>query len=205
MSTTGRREVTESKEKQRQFMELLLPLRDPLVRFARSMARNSEDAEDLVADTMLAAYEGFERVNNRDAFLGYLFTIASRIYRGRVWRRRIFGAYDDHHAESLPHRGTPPDTSADVAFLREALRHLPERQRETVVLFEISGLSLEEIRVVQGGSLSGVKSRLTRGRERLADLLADRRSGDDASPSLHGIATDGADPSVQFSRSKSNG
>src|SRR4051812_37243355 len=118
MSTTERREEIDSREKQRQFMELLLPLRDPLVRFARSMARNNEDAEDLVADTMLAAFEGFGRVNNREAFLSYLFTIASRIHKQRVWRRRIFGAYDSLKAESLPHHGTAPDTSVDVALLR---------------------------------------------------------------------------------------
>jgi RNA polymerase sigma-70 factor (ECF subfamily) len=207
MSTTERREESESREKQRQFMELLLPLRDPLVRFARSMARTPEDAEDLVADTMLAAFERFDKVNNREAFLSYLFTIASRIHRQRTWRRRIFGAFSDAQAETLPHPGTSPEVSTDVVILREALRHLPERQRETLVLFELSGLSLEEIRQVQGGSLSGVKSRLTRGRERLADLLTATPSHVDSELTAAETAgtTGGADPSSQYSRPKSNG
>ena len=46
--------------------------------------------------------------------------------------------------------------------------------RETVVLFDVSDLSLEEIRRIQGGTLSGVKMRLKRGRERLARVLGVR-------------------------------
>jgi DNA-directed RNA polymerase specialized sigma24 family protein len=60
-----------------------------------------------------------------------------------------------------------------VTLLYNALNLLPVKQRETVMLFEISELSIEEIRNIQGGSISGVKSRLTRGRERLTELLSD--------------------------------
>jgi DNA-directed RNA polymerase specialized sigma24 family protein len=80
----------------------------------------------------------------------------------------------------IPDEGTTPERAADVAMLNRALARLPERQREAVVLFEISDLSLEEIRVIQGGSLSGVKSRIVRGRQKLAELLdaADTAAGD---------------------------
>jgi RNA polymerase sigma-70 factor (ECF subfamily) len=60
--------------------------------------------------------------------------------------------------------------------LDRALARLPEKQREAVILFEISGFSLAEIREIQGGSLSGVKSRIVRGRDNLANLLRDRES-----------------------------
>lgn len=46
--------------------------------------------------------------------------------------------------------------------------------KETVILFEISGLSLEEIKKIQGGTISGVKSRLKRGRETLEILMKPR-------------------------------
>jgi RNA polymerase sigma-70 factor, ECF subfamily len=168
VSTAPREESDERKER---FMQLLLPVRDRLVRFARGMARSPEDVEDLVGDTMLAAFEGFDRLRHDVAFLSYLFTIAHRIHRQRTWKARLFGAFDREHAESIPYQGTSPESTADVALLHRALALLPDRQRETVVLFELAGLSLEEIKEIQGGSLSGVKSRLTRGRERLAQLL----------------------------------
>ena len=42
---------------------------------------------------------------------------------------------------------------------------------KALTLFEISGLSLEEIREIQGGSLPGVKSRVQRGRKKLAEIM----------------------------------
>ena len=153
-------------------MALYLPLKDRLVRFARTMARSEEDVEDLVGDTMLIAYERFEAVRAPAAFLSFLFTIAVRVHRRKAWRARLFGPFEQHD-DAYRSAASAPDTLVDVRILQRALESLPVKQRETVTLFEISGLTLEEIREVQGGSLSGVKSRLTRGRERLAELLTE--------------------------------
>lgn len=164
-------QCSDQKERQERFLELLLPLRNRLVHFARAMTRNREEANDLVSDTILAALERFDAVRGKEAFLSYLFTIAVRIHRRRQWRGRLFGSYNEEEASAIADEGAAPDRSADVAMLHHALDKLPERQREAVVLFEISDLSLEEIRVIQGGSLSGVKSRIVRGRRKLAELL----------------------------------
>jgi RNA polymerase sigma-70 factor (ECF subfamily) len=139
--------------------------------FAQAMERDRGAAEDLVSDTILAALERFNCLNDPQAFLSYLFTIATRIHRRRRWRNRLFGAYDPKRAELLHDTGTSPEVSADVHALYDAMRRLPKAQREAIALFEISGLSIEEIRVIQGGTVSAVKMRLSRGRERLAGLL----------------------------------
>lgn len=159
------------KRGQDQFLALLLPVRNRLMHFALAMTHNHDEANDLVSDTILAALERFDGLKSQTAFLSYLFTIAVRLHKRRRWRQRIFGRYDEHYAESLPSDGISPEASADAVMLYQALAKLPERQREAVVLFEISDLSLEDIREIQGGSLSGVKSRLVRGREKLAQLL----------------------------------
>lgn len=163
-------ELTQSQRKER-FMALLGPVRHRLAHFARAMTRNHDDAQDLIADTVLAAFERFEQVKDQKAFLAYLFTIAARIHKRRSWRARIFDLYDPDTAAAVHDRGTPPDVSADIRALYDALTQLPPRQREAVALFEISGLSLEEIRNIQGGTLSAVKMRLVRGRKQLAVLL----------------------------------
>ena len=168
---TEEREDISREERQERFLRLLLPVRDRLARFARGMTRTREEADDLTSDTILAALERFDHIRGPEAFLSYLFTIAVRIHRRREWRRRLFGKYDEERAAAIPASGSAPDASADVEMLHRALARLPERQREAVVLFEISGLSLEEIREIQGGSLSGVKSRVSRGRMELARLL----------------------------------
>lgn len=59
----------------------------------------------------------------------------------------------------------------DIYFLNQALSKLVSEQRESVILFEIVGLSIKEIMEIQGVSESAVKQRLKRGRERLTELL----------------------------------
>jgi RNA polymerase sigma-70 factor (ECF subfamily) len=67
----------------------------------------------------------------------------------------------------LPDQNPLPDSSHDVQVLYELIGKLPEKQREAFVLFELSGFSLEEIRQLQGGTLSSIKMRLSRGRKQL--------------------------------------
>jgi RNA polymerase sigma-70 factor (ECF subfamily) len=200
MSSTDRQDRSagdSSRRKKERFMALFRPLHGRLSRFAQGMTGDREEARDLVHDTVLVAFEGFERVKDEKAFLCYLFTIASRIHRRKQRRGRWFGSYDEEQAGRLHDNGTAPDTSAEVALLHDALKRLPGEQREAVVLFEISDLSLEEIRKIQGGTLSGVKSRVTRGRRRLAGMLgADReRAPEDASDTAtrNGRSTGGTD------------
>jgi RNA polymerase sigma-70 factor (ECF subfamily) len=161
----------ERQQRKARFMELFLPVRDRLHRFARAMARTAEDADDLVSETVLAAFEGFDTIRDQKAFLSFLLTIAVRRHRSTIGRRKFFGEYDEGTAGSIPHPGPAPDAAAESAMLHAALGRLPGTQREAIVLFELAGLSLEDVREVQGGSLSGVKSRIVRGRRRLAELL----------------------------------
>ncbi len=133
--------------------------------------RSDHDAEDVLSETVLQALEGLHRLRDDKAFLSFLFTIATRIVKRQRWRRRLFGEYDEGETMERAHPDALPDEQADVELLRAALQRLPNKMREAVVLFEINGLSLEEIREIQGGSLSGVKSRLVRGRKQLALLL----------------------------------
>ena len=160
-------------------MELFLPVRDRLNRFARAMARTAEDADDLVSETVLIAFEGFDTIRDPQAFLSFLLTIAVRRHRSTIGRRKFFGEYDEGAAGRIPHPGPSPDAAAESAMLHAALGRLSGPQREAVVLFELAGLSLEDVREVQGGSLSGVKSRIVRGRRRLAELLGASDGGAD--------------------------
>jgi RNA polymerase sigma-70 factor, ECF subfamily len=160
-------------EKQKEFLELISPVRQKLERYASAMARNREDARDLVSETILIAYQNFESIKKRESFMYYLFTIASRLHRRRLWKSRIFSPLEVDKTENFPSLSSSPESGADVHFLYAALDKLPDKQREAIVLFELSGFSIEEVRQVQGGTLSGVKSRLKRGREQLTALLSD--------------------------------
>ncbi|MCX6153655.1 MAG: RNA polymerase sigma factor [Candidatus Kapabacteria bacterium] len=165
-----------AEEKQKKFLELFEPCRESLVRFVKAMTRNNDHSKDLVQETILRAFNKFEDLKNPVAFKSYLFSIASNIYKSYKWKQRFFiDWHSDEESfdalENMQSNGSETDFSYDVEMLWKAMQKLPDKQREAITLFEINGLSLEEVREIQGGSLSGVKSRIQRARKELVEML----------------------------------
>lgn len=158
-------------ERNAEFLALLESAEPSLSRFTRAMTRDRESARDLAAETILIALEKFHTLQNKKAFLSFLLTIASRLHKKKQWRLRFWNSYNENSALEKVDSGTQPDISADVTILHQALTRLSAAQREAIVLFEINGLSLEEIQTIQGGSLSAIKSRVARARQKLAQIL----------------------------------
>ncbi len=153
------------------FWELIEQERHHAWRLCRALTRNYDDACDLMSDTMLGAYQSFPSLRDRQAFRKFLSTIAVRIQRRKQWRGRLFAPLTE--AEGACYELTT-ESSHDLELLVKALDRLPGREREALVLFEISGLSIKEIQEIQGGTVSGVKSRMSRARVKLKELLHDR-------------------------------
>jgi RNA polymerase sigma-70 factor, ECF subfamily len=181
MEHQDERDLTINREKQERFMAQLEPVLAKVSRYCHALtmdaadARSSaEDGRDLLADAILLAYENFEKLRVPEAFTSYLFTTARRLYYRRARRKKWWSVLGKEAEEIADERTPPAEVKLDTEALDCALLRLPEKQREAVILFEISGLSLSEIVEIQGGSLSGVKSRIVRGREKLAELLGER-------------------------------
>lgn len=168
---SGANGTPDNTTRQQRFLDLLRPYQASLSRFAQAMTGNAESAKDLVSETVLKAYESYDKLRDTGGFQSYLFTIASRIANRDRSRGRRWADWDEERMNEIPANGASPEQGIEIELLYRALQQLPEKQREAIVLFEITGLSLEEVREIQGGSLSGVKSRIVRGREGLADLL----------------------------------
>ena len=161
----------ENAERKERFLALLDPAYERLERFCFALERDRDAAYDLIGETILRAWQNFHRLRDPDAFPGWLFTTASRLAARRRLRARLFGFYDEKAAMQLRSLASPPDESADVAPLYDALATLPRKQREAIVLFDINGLTLKEIADIQGGTVAALKVRLHRGRKRLAEIL----------------------------------
>ncbi len=162
-----------STEKQVAFMELYEPIHDRFVRFCQTRMHNSDETQDLINETILRAYENFEKLRNKDAFLHYLFGIATRIRYNQYRREKFKGAYQEEKHMYIPDMHSRPDEKADIYFLYKALEQLPEKQKEAIILFEISGFSIKEIQVIQDSKASAVKARLSRGRKKLTKILGE--------------------------------
>lgn len=161
-------------KKQIEFLELLEPVHVQLGRFARALTKNREDAKDLASDAIMIAYENFDKIRKKDSFKSYIFSVAARQHKKKFRRKKYRAEFDEQAAENIPWQGTSPETNADIGRLYAAIGKLPEKEKVAVTLFELSGFSLREIREMQGGTLSGVKTRLRRAREKLASLLIEK-------------------------------
>ncbi len=176
-SNTGELSVQSNIEaKQQAFLALLTPVLPSLSRFASAMCRNHngrdpERAKDLVSETILKAFESFDRVREHQAFQSYLFTIAVRLQRDERSKRNRWMPFSKDHYEISTDSENAPDANADIDTLYAALATLPKEQREAIVMSEIVGLKLQEVAEIQHSSLSAVKSRVSRGRMKLAELL----------------------------------
>lgn len=164
-----------SKQKQRAFLELFEPIRKDLSRFVMAMANSSFDAKDIINETLLIAYESFGQVKEPAAFKSYLFTIASRIYKNGIVRSGRIDYKSELNESSLITRNMA-EVELDVQSLYSALELLPEEQKEAIVLFEISGFKIAEIAEMQNCTESAVKSRLKRGREKLTEILIEKKT-----------------------------
>jgi len=153
------------------FLALLQPLNAKLNRVALALTKDREEAKDLTSEVILIAYNQFDLLKDHSKFFSYLVSIAIRIHKRKKYRERNRVFYDEEQVALIQDTTSQPDRAAEIRLVKDALQALPEKIQETVILFDIADLPLQEIRNIQGGTLSGVKSRLKRGREMLANML----------------------------------
>ena len=145
-----------------------------LVAQAYAVAGDRVEAEDAVQEAFaraVAAGQRFRRVDNPEAWLR---TVALNVLRRRWRRARMFRTLS-------PKLATPaevPGVSDDHVAVIEALRALPFQQRETLALFYLGDLTVQEIAGVLRVAEGTVKSRLTRGRAALAIRMETRVEAD---------------------------
>ncbi len=152
---------------------LLAPIHDQARGTARRLARDSAEGDDLFQETVLHAYRKLSGLRDPEHFRGWFYAVLLSIHRRRsrraFWRR--FLSLESEMARGFEPAGAAGADQAQMYRRAErvsrALACLPAVQREAVVLFELEGFSLDEIAELQGVSVSAVKSRLQRGRDRL--------------------------------------
>jgi len=156
---------------QQKFMRLLAPTQEPLERFALFLTRNRDEARDIVSETLLIAYEKLDTLREEIAFPSYLMTIARRTFYNRRTRTRTHEHMEVEEMDELFGDSISPEEAMDVTLLYAALDRLPAAQKEAIIMAEIMGFSHKEIQKVQGGTVTGVKVRIFRGKRQLAKLL----------------------------------
>ncbi|NJL76873.1 MAG: RNA polymerase sigma factor [Saprospiraceae bacterium] len=159
--------------KQVEFMEAYAYCHEPFLRYCSALAFGKMDTEDLVQDVLMSAFQHFERIKDKNKLLHYLIR-AARNKTVSNWRKRRFQVeLLESHTNRLIDSGVDADLVFDIERLYLALARLPEKQRHAIILFEISGFSIKEIADLQDSTEGAIKTKISRGRKRLASLLAD--------------------------------
>ena len=154
---------------------------DALYGFALKLARARDDAEDLVSDTVLRAFERWEQYRLGTNIRAWLFTILYHLF---VSRTRRIDAREVSDSDGEPGRATrdavgeaDPEGRFYDSFLDEeivrAIESLPDEYRTALVLSDIEEMRYAEIAKLLDIPEGTVKSRLFRGRRLLQRKLRD--------------------------------
>ncbi len=151
-----------------------------LLRFARRMVRDPDEAQDVVQEALVAAWLSMGRWDGRSALSTWLFGITANKARD-VRRRRRPSPVDPevlmrHEIDVVEDRaGSTPEEALFRSALAEALADLPQRQRACWLLTQVEGLSQAEAAVALRMTPDAVRGQLGRARQSLITKLEDWR------------------------------
>ena len=144
--------------------------------FARSLCGNATAADDLAQEAMLKAWKARESYQAGTNLKAWCFTILRNLFyseKRRSWRRQQL---DPEVAEATLVASDNPASALDLLSLRHALDELPEDQREALILVGAGGLSYEETAEICECAIGTIKSRVSRARKAVAEILENKKS-----------------------------
>lgn len=146
-------------------------LHEVLRGFILSKVKDSNIAEDLLQETLIKIHLNIHRLNSKEKLMSWAFQIARNViidhYKASK-RVNVLGEVPMHREEE----GSESSFTQDLAtWLPEAIKLLPEKYRQAIYLTEIEGMTQKEMAEKLGLSISGAKSRVQRGREKLKDII----------------------------------
>ncbi|MGB8622012.1 MAG: RNA polymerase sigma factor [Paracoccaceae bacterium] len=156
---------------------LTLRLTPRMLGYATRMLGDAAEAEDVAQEAMLRLWRVAPEWRQGEARVStWLYRVVSNLCIDRLRRSRgVALDADADTADSAPGAEARLQAAARVEALETALRALPERQRQAVVLRHIEGLANPEIAEVMEISVEAVESLTARGKRALAGQLAGRR------------------------------
>jgi RNA polymerase sigma-70 factor, ECF subfamily len=162
------------------FEEQMLPHLDALYRGALSMTRSPQDADDLVQDTFVRAYQFIDSFRVGTNARAWLFRILTNLFINRYRKSKRepeqssfeemedFFLYNRLQDAYLSGKAETPESvvlgKVQVEAIQDAISRLPDEYRDTVILADVNELSYQEISEILEVPIGTVRSRLSRGR-----------------------------------------
>lgn len=179
--------ATKTSDLDARFERDALPLLDQLYGGALRMTRNPADAEDLVQETYVKAYQAFNSFSEGTNLKAWLYRIMTNTYinsyrkKKRQPTQQSSEDVTDHQLLATSSHESVGLESAELEALKnlpnqriaQAMNDLSEDYRMVVYYADVEGLAYKEIAEIMGTPLGTVMSRLHRGRKQLREALKD--------------------------------
>lgn len=169
------------------FGQLVEKYYDEVFRYCYYQTGNEHTAYDCTQETFYHLMRFLDNYRERNHFRSYLIRIALNVCKdyfrknGRRTVREIsYGQWADNAELEKSCMDLPPPTGGPEQetllrlTIQESLMHLPETQREVIVLYYYQGYKLREIANLTGVPLSTIKTRLYAGTEKLKEYLKEQ-------------------------------
>ena len=164
------------------FEEIALPHLNAVYRAAVAICNHQREADDLVQDTFLRAFERFELFENGTNCKAWLLQILRNTWIDRLRHRKIAGLtlpLEEEIAAQASEDGELKWSNTEDLIenfsdeqIIKALSELPEDQRLTLFLTDVEQLSQKEVAQITGVAVGTVKSRASRARAKLKNKLS---------------------------------
>jgi RNA polymerase sigma-70 factor (ECF subfamily) len=146
--------------------------------FARSLCGNTDQADDLVQETLVKAWRSRSSFAEGSNLKAWLFTILRNTFLSER-RKRKFEVHDTDGklAMQLSVKGEQPG-HMDLIDFAKAFATLPAEQREALILVGAEGFAYEDAALMCGCAVGTIKSRVNRARVKLAEMLGVNETDD---------------------------
>lgn len=137
---------------------------DSILRLAYSYLHNRSDAEEVLQDTLIRLFQTRPSFESRDHEKAWLLRVAANLSKNRL-------AYNKRRAADALQDTLAAEEREDLSFVWEAVKALPPNYRDVIHLFYCEGYSTAQISEILDRKETTVRSALSRGRQKLRDLL----------------------------------
>ena len=159
---------TEQERLERESVEIMDQLGNAILRLAYSYLHNMEDAEDILQETLIkfvTTKPVFENEKHRKA---WLLTVAANLAKNRIEYNRVRSSEELNEEIAV---AAPEEEDDDLSYVWEAVKKLPDNQREVIHLFYQEGYKTAEIANILGRKEATIRSDLKRARDKLKEIL----------------------------------
>ncbi len=148
------------------FQEIYARYSADVYRFSYWLCGNADDAKDIASETFVRLWTS-ESEHRPETIKAYLFTIARNLFLQQKRKSNRYSPITEHLAETTPYPDDNIDARAELEETMAAIRTLSEIDRTVLLLRAQEELSYEEIAAMTGLTVSSIKVKVFRAREKL--------------------------------------